>query len=65
MVKDEVFLMISNFRPQPLIDDLVNFGHEVYVEKKDKDSFVIYVKKHVNTAKDFKEAGLSPYVDGR
>lgn len=65
MAKNEVFLMISNFRPQPLIDDLVKFGHEVYIEKKDKDSFVIYVKKHVNTARDFKEAGLSPYVDGR
>jgi len=65
MAKDEVFVIVSNFRPQPLIDDLVKFGHEVYVEKKDKDSFVIYVKKHVNTAKDFKEAGLSPYIDGR
>ncbi|WP_297484848.1 hypothetical protein [Sulfurimonas sp.] len=65
MVKDEVFVMIANFRPQPLIDDLLKFGHEVYVETKAEDSFVIYVKKHVNTAKDFKEAGVSPYVDGR
>ena len=65
MAKDEVFIMVANFRPQPLIDDLLKFGHEVYVETKAKDSFVIYVKKHVNTAKDFKEAGVSPYVDGR
>ena len=65
MAKNEVFVMISNFRPQPLIDDLLKFRHKVYVQTKAKDSFVIYVKKHVNTAKDFKEAGVSPYVDDR
>ncbi len=64
MAKDEIFTIISNFRPQPLIDDLLKFGHEVYVEQKSEDAFVIYVKKHTNTAKDFKEAGVSPYVDG-
>ncbi len=62
--KDDIFTIVSNFRPQPLIDDLIKFGHEVYVEKKPEDSFVIYVKKHTNTAKDFKEVGVSPYVDG-
>jgi len=62
--KDDIFTIESDFRPEPLIDDLINLGHDVYVEKINEEKFITYIKKHMNTAKDFKDAGLSPYLDG-
>ena len=62
--KDDIFTIVSDFRPEPLIDDLIKLGHDVYVEKLNEEKFITYIKKHMNTAKDFKEAGLSPYLDG-
>ena len=62
--KDDIFTIISDFRPQPLIDDLIKMGHDVYVGKINEEKFITYVKKNMNTAKDFKEAGVSPYLDG-
>ena len=62
--KDDIFTIISDFRPQPLIDDLIKIGHDVYVGKINEEKFITYVKKNMNTAKNFKEAGVSPYLDG-
>ncbi len=62
--KDDIFTIEADFRPEPLIDDLLKLGHDVYVQTSDKEGFIIHIKKHMNTAKDFKEAGLSPYLDG-
>jgi len=62
--KDDIFTIVSDFRPQPLIDDLIKMGHDVYVGKINEEKFIIYIKKSMNTAKDFKEAGVSPYLDG-
>ena len=55
--KDDIFTIESDFRPEPLIDDLINLGHDVYVEKINEEKFITYIKKHMNTAKDFKDAG--------
>lgn len=41
----ELFTMVSNFQPQPLVDDLIKDGHSVYTEKVNNKEFVIYVKK--------------------
>ena len=62
--KDDIFTIVSDFRPQPLIDDLIKMGHHVYVGKINEEKFITYIKKNMNTAKDFKEAGVSPYLDG-
>jgi len=62
--KDDFFTIVSDFRPQPLIDDLIKMGHDVYVGKITEEKFITYIKKNMNTAKDFKEAGVSPYLDG-
>ena len=62
--KDDIFTIVSDFRPQPLIDDLIKMGHDVYVGKINEEKFITYIKKNMNTAKDFKEAGVSPYLDG-
>lgn len=62
--KDDIFTIVSDFGPQPLIDDLIKLGHDVYVGKINEAKFITYVKKNMNTAKDFKEAGVSPYLDG-
>lgn len=62
--KDDIFTIEADFRPEPLIDDLLKLGHDVYVQDSDKEGFIVHIKKHMNTAKDFKEAGLSPYLDG-
>lgn len=61
----ELLTITSFFQPQPLIDDLLKIGHAVYVQKVADEDFITYVmKKKMNTAKDFKEAGVSPYLDG-
>ena len=61
--KDDIFTIVSDFRPQPLIDDLIKMGHDVYVGNINEEKFITYIKKNMNTAKDFKEAGVSPYLD--
>lgn len=61
----DLLTITSFFQPQPLIDDLLKVGHSVYVQKVADEDFITYVmKKKMNKAKDFKEAGLSPYIDG-
>jgi len=61
----DLLTITSYFQPQPLIDDLLNMGHSVYVEKVADEDFITYVmKKKMNKIKDFKEAGVSPYLDG-
>ena len=61
----ELLTITSFFQPQPLIDDLLKIGHAVYVQKVADEDFITYVmKKKMNTTKDFKEAGVSPYLDG-
>ena len=61
----ELLTITSFFQPQPLIDDLLKMGHSVYAQKVASEDFITYVmKKKMNKAKDFKEAGLSPYLDG-
>jgi len=60
----DLLTITSFFQPQPLIDDLLKMGHSIYVQKVANEDFISYImKKKMNKAKDFKEAGLSPYLD--
>ncbi len=60
----DLLTITSFFQPQPLIDDLLKMGHSIYVQKVADEDFISYImKKKMNKAKDFKEAGLSPYLD--
>lgn len=43
--KGEVVTVVSDFQPEPLIDEFVKLGYEVYLQKVDEDEFVTYIKK--------------------
>lgn len=44
MEKEDVLLLTSDFKPQPLIDELVKKGYEVY-SKDDGQRFFTYIRK--------------------
>ena len=45
-LKEKEFIAIlSDFRPEPLIDEFIGAGYEVYCQEVESNSFVTYVKK--------------------
>ncbi len=42
---EEVITIESDFRPQPLIDEMEKANHEVFVEEKKPEHFITYIKK--------------------
>ncbi len=42
---EEVITIESDFRPEPLIDEMKKANHEVFVEEKKPDHFITYIKK--------------------
>ena len=43
--KDEVITIEADFQPEPLIEEMVKAGHEVFTRKIEEDHFVTYIKK--------------------
>ena len=43
--KGEVITMEADFRPEPLIEEMVKAGHEVFSREIEEDHFVTYIKK--------------------
>jgi uncharacterized protein (DUF2249 family) len=43
--KDDVLTLISDFRPEPLIEEFEKKGFEVYCKEVERDSFVTFIKK--------------------
>ncbi len=43
--KDDLILLESDFRPEPLIEEFEKRGYEVYCAKMDEDKFLTYIKK--------------------
>jgi len=42
--KEEVLKLTADFRPEPLIEEFIKKGYEIYVEEKD-NLFLTYIKK--------------------
>ena len=43
--EDEVLVITSDFKPEPLIEEFEKQGHEVYSQELQEDKFITYVKK--------------------
>jgi TusA-related sulfurtransferase len=41
----EVITIEADFRPEPLIDEMVKAGHDVFTREAAKDHFITYIKK--------------------
>ena len=41
----DIILIKSDFQPEPLIDEYLKKGHEVYCEELNESSFLTYIKK--------------------
>ncbi len=41
----DVITIVADFQPEPLIEEFIKSGHEVYCQKVDDGNFVTYVKK--------------------
>ncbi|KYJ86811.1 DUF1858 domain-containing protein [Sulfurovum riftiae] len=43
--KDEVIIIEADFRPEPLIDEMLKAGHDVFTREIEEDHFITYIKK--------------------
>ncbi len=41
----DVVTLTSGFRPEPLIDEFIKAGHEVYCQEVSQDSYTTYIKR--------------------
>ncbi len=41
----EVITIVADFQPEPLIEEFIKSGHEVYCQEVDESHFLTYVKK--------------------
>lgn len=43
--KGEIITIEADFQPEPLIEEMLKAGHEVYSQKVDENHFITYIKK--------------------
>ena len=43
--KNEVIIIEADFRPEPLIEEMLKAGHDVFTRETEKDHFITYIKK--------------------
>ena len=43
--KGDIITLEADFQPEPLIDEMLKAGHDVYTQEVTKDYFVTYIKK--------------------
>ena len=41
----DIVTLTSSFRPEPLIDEFIKAGHELYCQEISKDSYITYIKR--------------------
>ena len=41
----DIVTLTSSFRPEPLIDEFIKAGHEIYCQEVSQDSYITYIKK--------------------
>ena len=49
MQNDEILLITSDFKPEPLIEEFEKNGHRVFSQEVAKDKFVTYVQKGISS----------------
>ena len=45
LTSGDVVTLTSSFRPEPLIDEFIKAGHEIYCQEVSQDSYTTYIKK--------------------
>ncbi len=43
--KNEIIIIKADFQPEPLIDEMLKAGHDVFVQEIEKNNFITYIKK--------------------
>lgn len=43
--KDDILAIEADFKPQPLIEEFIKSGYEVYCQEIDQNNFITYVRK--------------------